>query len=100
MKTRTTALPLSAMGVLALAACADNATTAPVARPAAVSFEKNVLAFTPLASSVACTTGGTPSAMFSVPGGFVQANIASEPDYLGNPDMITQNETGPESGRY
>jgi hypothetical protein len=88
------------MGVLALAACADNATTAPVARPAAVSFEKNVLAFTPLASSVACTTGGTPSAMFSVPGGFVQANIASEPDYLGNPDMITQNETGPESGRY
>jgi secreted PhoX family phosphatase len=88
------------MGVLALAACADNATTAPVARPAAVSFEKNALAFTPLASSVACTSGGTPSAMFSVPGGFVQANIASEPDYLGNPDMMTQNETGPESGRY
>ena len=29
-----------------------------------------------------------------------KTNIASEPDYIGNPDMITQNETGPEAGRY
>src|SRR5690349_2944946 len=90
MKTRNTPLPLSAIVVLALAACADNATTAPAARQPAVSLATNALDFMPLASSVACTTGGTPAAVFSIPAGFAQTNIASEPDYLGNPDMITQ----------
>jgi len=100
MKTRITALPLSAMSALALAACADNATTSPIARPAAASFAKGAAPFAALASSVACTTGGNPNALFAIPAGFTQSNIASEPDFMGNPDMITQNETGPDAGRY
>ena len=100
MKTRITALPLSAMSALALAACADNATTSPIARPAAASFAKGLAPFAALPSSVACTTGGNPNALFAIPAGFTQSNIASEPDYMGNPDMITENETGPDAGRY
>jgi hypothetical protein len=102
-KVQLTALAVSALSVLGLAACADDATTAPMARPTAA-FAQGGSAkageFAPLVSSVACTAGGNVNALFAIPAGFTQANIASEPDYLGNPDMITQNETGPEAGRY
>lgn len=102
MKTRNTAFSLSALGVLALAACADDATTAPASRVRATANAAIVgpMQFAPLASSAACTAGGNPNAVFTVPAGLAQTNIASEPDYLGNPDMITENETGPEAGRY
>lgn len=97
-----TALPLSAFAVMSLVACSDDSTTAPHASPrrGAQVAVTGPVQFTPLASSVACTAGGNPSALFSIPAGFTQANIASEPDYMGNPDMITENETGPEAGRF
>jgi sugar lactone lactonase YvrE len=100
---QSTAFALSTLAVVGLAACADEASTAPMARPAAAfanASSTNGSSFAPLASSVACTTGGNVSALFAIPAGFTQANIASEPDYLGNPDMITQNETGLEAGRF
>ena len=85
----------------ALAACADDATThrSPRTRRR-IPRQGRFRQFTPLASSVACTTGGNPNALFSIPAGYTQANIASEPDYLGNPDMITRERDGPEAGRY
>jgi uncharacterized protein len=102
MINRITALPLSAIGILALAGCADDATTAPIARHRVHAEIATVgpVQFEPLASSATCTMGGNANAPFAIPAGFTQVNIASEPDYMGNPDMITQNETGPEAGRY
>jgi sugar lactone lactonase YvrE len=102
MINRITAVPLSAIGIFALAACADDAATAPLARPRANTEVATVgpVQFEPLSSSAACTTGGNASAPFVIPAGFTQIDIASEPDYMGNPDMITENETGPEAGRY
>jgi sugar lactone lactonase YvrE len=96
------ALPLSAFAVMSLAACSDDSTTAPHASPRRGEQVAVVgpVQFTPLASSVACTAGGNPNAVFSIPAGFTQSNVASEPDYMGNPDMITENETGPEAGRF
>jgi hypothetical protein len=102
MITRTTVLPLAAVGVLFLGACSDNATTEPRLRARATPDLATVgpVQFTPLATSAMCTTGGNANAPFAIPAGFAQTNIASEPDYVGNPDMITENETGPEAGRY
>ena len=102
MMNRMTVLPLSAIGMLSLAACADDATTAPLARPrvSATAATVGPVQFEPLTSSATCTAGGNANAPFAIPAGFAQVNVASEPDYLGNPDMITQNETGPEAGRY
>ena len=102
MTIRITVLPLTAIGVIALAACSDDATTAPRIPPRATAEAAitGPVPFSPLATSVACTTGGTTGALFAIPQGFTQSNIASEPDYMGNPDMITQNETGPEAGRF
>jgi hypothetical protein len=56
--------------------------------------------FSPLASSAACTVGGSATAPFVLPAGFTQTIIASEPDYADVPDMNTLNETGPRAGRY
>ena len=104
-KMQSPALALSALVVMTLAGCADDAATAPIAARSATfakagSATTGAFQFSPLASSAACTTGGNVNALFTIPAGFTQANIASEPDYMGNPDMITQNETGPEAGRY
>ena len=102
MMNRMTVLPLLAIGMLSLAACVDDATTAPLARPrvGATAATVGPVQFEPLTSSATCTAGGNANAPFAIPAGFAQVNVASEPDYLGNPDMITQNETGPEAGRY
>jgi hypothetical protein len=104
-KTHCTVLALSALASVALAGCADDATTAPIPSRTATlavtgSATTGAFQFSPVTSSAACTAGGNVNALFSIPVGYTQANIASEPDYLGNPDMITQNETGPEAGRY
>lgn len=56
--------------------------------------------FEPLASSAACTPGGNAAQPLALPAGFTQSNIASEPDYADVPDMITQNESGVDKGRY
>lgn len=90
-----------ALGVsVAIGACADDPTS--TARPVAgnESSAKGPFQFTPLATSAACTNGGTVNSLFALPPAFAQSNIASEPDYAGNPDMITMNETGPDAGRY
>jgi hypothetical protein len=94
-------LALSALASVALAACGDDTTTAPVTArtpslAVAGSATTGAFQFTPVATSAACTAGGNAECAVSIPAGYTQANIASEPDYMGNPDMITQNETGPE----
>jgi secreted PhoX family phosphatase len=58
--------------------------------------------FTPLASSAPCTPGGSAAQPFVVPPGYTQLIVAFEgqPGFRNNPDMNTQNETGPDAGRY
>lgn len=56
--------------------------------------------FQPLAASAACTPGGDPASPFVLPPGYRQTVLASEPEFPDNPDMNTQNETGPQAGRY
>jgi hypothetical protein len=90
----------------AFTACADNAvTTAPYA-PATAFATSAVSAggafnFAPLASSYACAVpGGDPVNPVSLPAGFAQTIIASEPQFADAIDMNTQNENGPQAGRY
>lgn len=56
--------------------------------------------FTPLPSSSPCTNGGDPAQPFLLPTGYTQSVFASEPQFPDVPDMNTQNETGPDAGRY
>ncbi len=56
--------------------------------------------FTPLPTSTACTNGGDPLQPIVLPAGYTQALIASEPAFPDLIDMNTQNETGPEAGRF
>jgi secreted PhoX family phosphatase len=56
--------------------------------------------FQPLAASAACTPGGNPLAPLLLPAGYTQAVIASQPGFPDLPDMHTQNETGPQAGRF
>jgi len=56
--------------------------------------------FTPLASSSPCTPGGNAARPFLLPPGYDQRVFASEPQFPDLPDMNTQNETGPDAGRY
>ena len=88
-------------------ACADNVVpTAPVSASLVSSALASELgrggfSFTPLASSFACTvSGGDAVNPVSLPTGFEQDIIASEPSFADAPDMNTQNENGPQAGRY
>ncbi len=58
--------------------------------------------FTPLTSSAVCTNGGSATQPLLLPTGFQQTVIASEgPGVMDDsPDMNTQNENGPQPGRY
>ena len=56
--------------------------------------------FEPLPASTPCTDGGNPAQPFVLPAGYTQTVIASEPQFPDLPDMNTQNETGPDAGRY
>ena len=56
--------------------------------------------FDPLPASTPCTDGGNPAQPFLLPAGYTQTIIASEPQFPHLPDMNTQNETGPDAGRY
>jgi hypothetical protein len=61
----------------------------------------NGFTFTPLSSSFACTvSGGDPVNPVALPAGFTQTIIASEPQFADAIDMNTQNESGPDAGRY
>jgi len=56
--------------------------------------------FTSLPASAPCTPGGDPAQPFLLPPGYTQSIFASEPQFPDVPDMNTQNETGPNAGRY
>lgn len=56
--------------------------------------------FDPLPASAPCTPGGDPAQPLLLPEGYTQSVIASEPQFPDLPDMNTQNETGPDAGRY
>ncbi len=91
---------------VAVAACADDAvTTAPnphmTSFVASMGLGGNGFEFTPLSSSYACTvSGGDPVNPVSLPAGFTQSIIVSEPQVADAIDMNTQNESGPQAGRY
>ncbi len=82
----------------AIGACSEPP-TAPAARLSAQALPAGA-SFTPLASSTQCTSGGDPAAPLTLPAGYSETVIASEPDYLDVPDMQTLNETGPFAGRF
>lgn len=89
-----------------LAACSADEPTAPSIDVGALSLAREGIAngpfqFTPLGASAVCTVpGGDPVKPFVIPAGYDQVAVASEPDYADVPDMNTQNETGPQAGRY
>jgi hypothetical protein len=56
--------------------------------------------FTPLDASAACTSGGDAVNPLVLPAGYAQAAVASEPQFGDAIDMNTQNESGPQTGRY
>jgi hypothetical protein len=99
-------LTLAGAATLASTACADDAiSTAPNLRvPAFVAsagLGGNGFQFSPLSSSYACSVpGGDPVNPVALPSGFVQTIIASEPQFADAIDMNTQNESGPQAGRY
>lgn len=97
---------LAGASALCLTACTDDAvSTAP--RPQMTSFASSMglggqgFEFTPLSSSFTCTvTGGDPVNPVALPAGFGQTIIASEPQFADAIDMNTQNEKGPQAGRF
>jgi hypothetical protein len=104
-------LTLGVAAGLCLTACADQVTTAPP--PAftptlAASREQDsnegsgrAFRFTALSSSYACTVpGGDAVKPLSLAAGLSQTVIASEPQFADAIDMNTQNENGPQAGRY
>jgi secreted PhoX family phosphatase len=58
--------------------------------------------FEPVPTSAPCTAGGNAAQPFVLPPGYSQRVVAFEgqPGFRNNPDMNTQNETGPDAGRY
>ncbi|HET9984831.1 MAG TPA: alkaline phosphatase PhoX [Longimicrobiales bacterium] len=88
------------------AACERDAVRPEIAQPPRVSaalLKSGSLDFEPLASSFTCTvSGGDAAAPLALPAGFRQTIVAREGDggSLGNWDMNTLNETGPDAGRY
>lgn len=95
---------------LCLTACADQVTTAPQLATSVLSSSLSdrsdessgrSFRFTALSSSYACTVpGGDPVKPLSLASGLNQTVFASEPQFRDGPDMNTQNENGPQSGRY
>ena len=99
-------LSIGIAAALAITACADDTVTTAL-HPQGASFAsassgtRGAFQFTPLSSSFACTvSGGDPVNPISLPDGLTQTIIASEPQFADAIDMNTQNETGPQAGRY
>ena len=99
-------IALAGAATLSFTACADDVlTTAPSLRvpsfAASAGLGGNGFEFTPLFSSYACTvSGGDPVNPVALPAGFAQTIIATEPQFADAIDMNTQNENGPDAGRY
>jgi hypothetical protein len=98
-------LTLAGVATFCVTACADDVATAP--RPQMTSFVSSMglggsgFQFTPLSASYSCTvSGGDPVNPVALPAGFAQTIIASEPQFADAIDMNTQNESGPDAGRY
>lgn len=95
---------------LALAACDEAASPSPSPRGVfAATFDASdddsegarFGRFLPLETSASCTVaGGDPVNPLSLPPGYTQRVIASEPDFVTNGDMLALNLTGPQRGRY
>lgn len=85
---------------LAVAAAALAAAGAGSAFAANDSPARGRFQFMPLATSQPCTDGGDPTAPFAIPPGYAQRIVAGEPQFPDVPDMNTQNETGPQAGRF
>jgi hypothetical protein len=99
----TIMLTLAAAAAAALVACDDG--LRPVApRPALAkpgSATIGPFQFTPVPASYACTVpGGDPAQPLLLPPGYTQSIVASEPAFADAIDMNTQNESGPDRGRY
>jgi secreted PhoX family phosphatase len=95
---------VGAVGLM-VACTADERTLEPRLSVGAASHDNGLsgsggFQFAPLASSAVCTNGGNANAPFILPAGFDQVAIAHEPDMDDAPDMNTQNENGPQAGRY
>src|SRR5262245_21064961 len=56
--------------------------------------------FAPLAASAVCTNGGSATQPLVLPPGYQQTVIAQEPQVSDAIDMNTENENGPNAGRY
>jgi hypothetical protein len=104
---RTAALALA--GAFALGACTED-TTEPKSATAAPAYDlagSGIFTFEPLASSAACVASSTGD-RFDLPAGYSQAIVRRESQYAALVagtgedlnDMLTQNETGPEVGRF
>jgi hypothetical protein len=90
---------------LFVACSAEERTVEPRLSPSAASHDNSLsgsggFQFTPLTSSAVCTNGGNANQPFIIPAGFQQTVIAQEPDMDDSPDMNTQNENGPQAGRF
>jgi uncharacterized protein len=82
-----------------IVSCSEDAPPTGVTAPG-FSADRGAFRFEPLASSAVCTFGGDPAALLTLPAGFSQEIIASEPQFADNIDMNTQNETGRQPGRF
>ncbi|HEX2778186.1 MAG TPA: alkaline phosphatase PhoX [Gemmatimonadaceae bacterium] len=106
LQWRHTLGAVCATGTLIAAACSDtvnNPSGANAPQLQRVGVASGPFQFEPLASSAVCTqAGGNPVAPLVLPPGYSQVQIAAEDgvNYLDDADMHTQNETGPEAGRY
>lgn len=95
---------VGAVGVMA--ACSAEERTLEPRMPAGLALHDNSLVgsggfqFTPLASSAVCTNGGNANQPFIIPAEFEQTVIAQEPSFQDSRDMLTQNENGPQAGRF
>jgi hypothetical protein len=91
---------------LALAACfTDDRGVEPWSADGTAHFSNDLAGsgafqFTPLAASAVCTNGGSPTQPLILPPGYQQTVIAQEPQVSDAIDMNTENETGPNAGRY
>jgi secreted PhoX family phosphatase len=85
-----------------LSSLAVGAAAVPVAIAADGDAGSGAFQFTPVPSSAPCTDGGNAAQPFVLPPGYTQRVVAFEgqPGFRNNPDMNTQNETGPDAGRY
>ena len=98
-------LALGGAGAVLAACSVDSATSLPSAATAPLVTRQGMATgsfqFIPLASSATCTVaGGNAAKPLVLPAGYDQVAVASEPDYADVPDMNTQNENGPNAGRY